>query len=93
MKHTILPWRVTRGSHAYPLEITSESRTIAQIEHNNCEANAEFIVRACNSHYELLEACKRTVEMFDKNSIAMNELPYTYTRLKQVIAKAEGKND
>ena len=99
MKHTPLPWKKeifngelivqdddTNEYYVYICDCSSEF--MSQEEE---EANAEFIVRACNSHYELLEACKRTVEMFDKNSTAMNELPYTYTRLKQVIAKAEGK--
>ena len=28
------------------------------------EANAEFIVRACNAHYDLLEACKLALESY-----------------------------
>jgi hypothetical protein len=30
-----------------------------------CEANAEFIVRAVNSHYQLLEACKSLLPILE----------------------------
>ena len=104
-KITPLPWLIVKPEKYGPnqeddrLIHTEDGKHIAEVfqyqnyfhQNGPSIANAEFIVRACNSHYELLEACKRTVEMFDKNSTAMNELPYTYTRLKQVIAKAEGK--
>ena len=99
MKHTPLPWKTKYVQVADKWEILGANKNGTEkwigvmIWGSEPEdiANNEFIIRACNSHYELLEACKRTVEMFDKNSTAMNELPYTYTRLKQVIAKAEGK--
>lgn len=49
---------------------------------------AEFIVRACNSHYDLLEACKKAVF----NIHGYTELPIkARIQLQQAIAKAEGK--
>ena len=48
------------------------------------EANAEFIVRACNSHEELLEACKQALSVYKKES-------YNTASLEQAISKAEGK--
>lgn len=53
------------------------------------KANAEFIVRACNTHYKLLDACKEVTEWFANKSefvgAELNEL------IKAAIAKAEGK--
>lgn len=33
------------------------------------EANAAFIVRACNSHYELLEACKEMQSLLENSDV------------------------
>ena len=63
------------------------------------EAHAEFIVRACNSHEELLEACKLTI----KPLLALakfidtegQKIPFEVRDASQAvlkaIAKAEGK--
>lgn len=54
--------------------------------------NAEFIVRACNSHYDLLEACKAALDglysyrALDGNCSAMSEK----AKLEAAIQKAEG---
>ena len=51
MKHTPGPWKVKLN--------LEDGFNIARIwELPNSQANAEFIVRACNSHDDLLEACK-----------------------------------
>ena len=54
---------------------------VAQKDH------AEFICRACNCHYELLEVCKEALYVLNRTGadLAIEEL------LKKVIAKAEGK--
>lgn len=36
------------------------------------DANAEFIVRACNSHYELLESCKKLMAYIDNGTLVRN---------------------
>lgn len=60
--HTPLPWLQGKP---YVEEIHSlRKRTVAITNANDRrfepedEANAEFIVRACNSHYDLLEALR-----------------------------------
>lgn len=46
-------------------------------------ANARFIVRACNSHEELLEACKLALLILGDTEKSSG--------IKQAIAKAEGR--
>ena len=64
MKHTKIPWR--RNKHASML-VEHKNRSIASTGgyqnvskseevHDENEANAAFIVKACNSFYGLLEA-------------------------------------
>jgi hypothetical protein len=61
--HTPLPWS-THQSHVY----APDGAILAQVHNpgSKCTdyplvANAEFIVRACNSHYELIEALEPLV--------------------------------
>lgn len=66
---------------------------VAEFPDNNPDslANAEFIVRACNSHYELLEALKELVEF---KHFPMSKNPQYGMALeigKAAIAKAEAK--
>lgn len=66
-KHSPLPWKVLDLKPPPPaISIGGSENTgaIATMWGRFClgderQANAEFIVRACNSHYELLEALKR----------------------------------
>lgn len=46
--------------------------------------NAEFIVRACNAHYNLLEASMQAFAVFSKDKRFL----YITDKLKQAIAKA-----
>lgn len=65
----------------------------ANVELPITKANAAFIVRACNSHDELLEACKR-VEYFFQNITDSYKGPNYAEAFKAVssaIAKAEGR--
>lgn len=59
IKHTPLPWHYIeewRGIYDSP-DIRGAQVRIAEIANTpDYKANAEFIVRACNSHYELVEA-------------------------------------
>lgn len=63
-QHTALPWGIwleRQVCHAVgPQSLEGPNICIA-----DSPANASFIVRACNSHYELLEACKATMEEFE----------------------------
>ncbi len=70
MEHTKLPWTEPRiykdcDNRPYCISIYGGELTIAVHQHGvnskNCDeakANAEFIVKACNAHYKLFEACE-----------------------------------
>jgi len=66
MKHTKGPWQVTGNGEVYGFTIVdtnNEEIAYVEIEENIRTATeakeiAEFIVKACNSHYDLLEACR-----------------------------------
>ena len=50
-------------------------------------ANAEFIVKACNSHYQLLEALKSTLSMMDEYSY--RQTIEGYNDILKIIKEAE----
>ena len=56
------------------------------------QANAAFIVTACNCHDELLEACKLVKDFFDQWHMLTPEQETILEHLNQAIQKAEGKN-
>lgn len=61
VKHTPLPWNYHNSNNDDYLDIDSAGTRITSIFNvdKEAKANAEFIVTACNSHYELLEALKK----------------------------------
>jgi hypothetical protein len=63
MAHTPIPWKATRYSH-YGILVTAKKRAIAGMMYRLPEdqANAEFIVRACNAHADLLAALEAAIE-------------------------------
>ena len=95
MNYTPTPWKVFEGKEN---EGKSTSKAIvdqtgivlANIWNRGtkpaqqAKANAEFIVRAVNSHEELLEACKDALKFMDGTDVGRN--------LEEAIAKAEGSN-
>lgn len=87
MKHTEkfwLDWADEIYANIWMGQI-GEEKKLANHVHKNY---AEFIVRACNCHYELLEACKKALH----NIHGYTETPIKIRdQLKQAIAKAEGK--
>ena len=70
-KHTPLPWKIafvrpTPGSrlvHDWHIE-DAAGKLVCWVPEVG-PANAEFIVRACNSHEQLLEACKNLLTALD----------------------------
>jgi len=68
-EHTPLPWKRFNLTDIFPDDDdTYGTKHIADCQPDNPnnrmeiheqDANAEFIIRACNSYYDLLEACKR----------------------------------
>ena len=67
-RHTLLPWQVNfyPGSCALGVGIEGAADTVVSVTCSSCqgddprltEANAEFIVQACNAHDDLLAALK-----------------------------------
>lgn len=110
MKHTPTPWRIFIKS-PYSVHIESENAPESRLHIAKMdtyaggknpkflEADAAFIVRAVNSHEELLEAAKRmrmTLQgLIDEKRLDGNSFGYVQECLRQVdraqaIAKAEG---
>lgn len=54
------------------------------------KANAEFIVRACNSHYELLEALEEFSREYDGMEDGTGDTCPTLIKARAAIAKARG---
>lgn len=74
-KHTPGPWKHPRTPQDYGI-VGPEDERIATTYHQPVhagriltvaeqDANAEFIVRACNAHDDLLAACEAAVALFD----------------------------
>jgi hypothetical protein len=70
MKHTELPWEYTSSGVFF----SKEAKEFVQIlspwsggvwkENKQATANAEFIVKAVNNHYQLLNAAKYAFDTF-----------------------------
>lgn len=98
IKHTPLPWQynyddVLASEYADDLICNCEWRD------EEGKANAAFIVRACNSHYELLEALKDTLSALgnfydsdndNRNDPMMQSIGKTMDKASNAIKKAEG---
>ena len=102
-KHTPTPWRrSTTNPFAINTAEGGASRAIAEVSTgewmpdvfvgaNEAIANAEFIVRACNSHDELLAALSDVcdgVERASSDNVAGANMRLTVTALRELIAKA-----
>jgi len=94
-KHTPLPWHFTYDGDQIPQAAIysgniGDETFVAEIPDGlpplETYTNAEFIVRACNAHDELLDVCQRLhAAMMDGHHIA----PYEYRAvLGDAIAKA-----
>ena len=61
-KHTELPWKLCKdGKNIYCEEKDICITNCNHPDFEEAKANYEFIVTACNSHYELLETCKEVL--------------------------------
>lgn len=104
-QHTPTPWKVN-GKGGYLIyvggDLTARRKFVAQAYDpeaqdkltNVAKANAEFIVRACNAHDDLLAACKVALfwcpecGRFGKREIGVP--CERCTPLRAAVAKAEG---
>ena len=91
MKHTPLPWSFEKHTAGASIKGSGKewiaTLQISFVDDIEAKANAEFIVRACNSHYDLLEACKKVINNWG------NLHPKDRQQLRNAVAKAEGKDD
>lgn len=84
-KHTPLPWEALKGGpivhqresdgYVYVAD-TDVCTNVYHPSRDLIKANAEFIVKACNCHDDLLEACKRTkhfLEVCHRASVGRNQ--------------------
>jgi len=97
MSHTPTPWKAEENR---VFQIKHPTFRIAICTSNSADyleekANAEFIVRACNNHDELLEALKESqIALYD--AMHAGHLSRSYggkvmDKIEQAIAKVEGK--
>ena len=77
------PLRLVRKGPGYYL-IDAEGRTVATMTADKAES--EFILRACNAHHDLLEACKAIKECGVKGQ--MPDGRWAFDLLAPAIAKA-----
>ena len=99
MKHTTLKWEVTKTSPShYGQDGMISVRAVNSPMNSNiavigtddqAQANAEFIVRACNAHYKLLKACKKALAEIQDPKRGPTGPGYTDEVLKQAISQAE----
>ena len=96
-KHTPGPWYTRHGqisslSSSHGCTIANCNRTAKGIPDEEIEANAAFIVRACNAHDDLLNALQlavATIERLERH--APNSANGTLDVAKAAIAKAEDR--
>jgi hypothetical protein len=96
-RHTEGPWEIfARGTNANPTCAIAKVQgpIVAQTVGGNDEANAEFIVRAVNSHDELLAALKEV----ERHHVSINaeagrdeSRSMTLRIVRNAIQKAEGR--
>lgn len=100
MKHSELPFKVERLNKINPdiLHITNlegdyENEIATIFSKENAEADAEFIVRACNNHKLLLDALEDLIETVPKQLEDADwwndNLTDAMNKAKQAIINAE----
>jgi len=95
MKHTTTPWKQKEIlSQGITIMTEDEKYVICHMRwHDGLNpkvteaigADAEFITRACNSHYELVEMCEKIIELVGEphpEVFWVEELKATLARLK-----------
>lgn len=87
MRHTALPWYLDKPHGCDPEiwhgKIGDADRAL--IAEYMSESNAQFIVTACNSHEQLVEACKKLI----LHRHQANLHPIDFHRVEQALKKAE----
>lgn len=104
MQHTPTPWTVDRNgtiraSSTGPLSNPVHAATIANNNDELMEADAQFIVRACNAHDELITQLRDSQERIEATlPILKGDYPVLCAALlaqfkdnRAILAKAEGR--
>jgi len=82
-KHTELPWELEQTEkNTNNLDILIKTNDEKWVSWSYKESNAEFIVRACNNHYKLLDTLK------DIDNGDLYVLDVTRERVRQAIKDA-----
>jgi hypothetical protein len=89
-KHTALPWAAEFDAIYVPHEGAVAHADTERPEHR---ANAAFIVKAVNCHYDLLAALKKCADFIESLPYQPSIHPSTKAQdaARDAIAKAEGK--
>lgn len=105
-KHGPLPWRLETSWDGFTIvdKIGEIDGIIGQAGNYDVPCiqkdNAEFIVKACNSHYDLLEVCKLVKDWFEpmfEHAVRSTFLEHSeefeiLEKARAAITKAEGKD-
>lgn len=109
VKHTPLPYNISHNDDNGDIVVRAKDNNtiVANVEadyynpygndNKTIEANAAFIVKACNSHYTLLEALKEALIVIERMSdeyskVAKKHASFTngeYKRINEAIKQAE----
>lgn len=106
MAHTKLPWEVVKSQDGDGMQIAAIQSTTGEWVCDGdswigkeSRANAEFIVRACNSHQELVEALEaaerelRDAASYFATAYTRDKITSIVDRANAVLAKARGRTD
>lgn len=93
-KHTPLPWHY-EADRIWQIgdEYTTPVVYIDTHKPEQNKANGQFIVRACNSHYELLAAAKKALEFMENiqfNDTLTEHEQAVFDAAQAAIKKAKG---
>lgn len=109
--HTALPWAQShrrKRTGMYSTQVyCADGETIAEIDwyprpagngavSTYREANAAFIVRACNNHYQLLSALREAIEeLWDRDHSSMDRIQFERANasLFAALSQAGGASD
>ena len=97
MKHTDLPWVHDRKINVYSDDATGSIIATAGGFHwapspeSEQEANAAFIVKACNNHYQLLATIKSIKSNLTTEDIDINLIAQLIFMTDRAIKQAEAE--
>ena len=94
-EHTPLPWELQVNGAAYNIVADRETRhhlillNMEYVDADEFEANAKFVVRASNSHADLLEALEAINAVFATHTNEQINVDWIRSKVGQAIEKAK----